>query len=118
MHHCRRGFLREWTGEQCIQAYYLGFGLCQALGQPGALVVQIHQVSQRKIDLYCSNHKHHIAFRFLHQAFYNLYCRRLKLRYVERPTHITYSSYAVSKGQSLWNSLNILIDLLLRKVFR
>jgi glycosyltransferase involved in cell wall biosynthesis len=44
--------------------------------------------------------------------------RRLKLRYVERPTHVTYSSYAVSKGQSLWNSLNILIDLLLRKVFR
>lgn len=44
--------------------------------------------------------------------------RRLKLRCVERPTHVSYSSYAISKGQSPWNSLNILIDVLLRKVFR
>jgi glycosyltransferase involved in cell wall biosynthesis len=43
---------------------------------------------------------------------------RLKLRCVERPTHITYSSYATLKGQSPWNSINILIDLLIRKVFR
>jgi polyprenyl-phospho-N-acetylgalactosaminyl synthase len=44
--------------------------------------------------------------------------RRLRLRCVERPTHVSYSSYAISKGQSPWNSLNILIDVLLRKVFR
>jgi glycosyltransferase involved in cell wall biosynthesis len=43
---------------------------------------------------------------------------RLKLRCVERPTHITYSSYATLKGQSPLNSINILIDLLIRKVFR
>ena len=43
--------------------------------------------------------------------------RRLKLGCVEQPTHITYSSYATLKGQSPWNSINILIDLLLRKVF-
>ena len=43
---------------------------------------------------------------------------RLKLRCVERPTHVTYSSYARLKGQSPWNSINVLIDLLLRKVFR
>jgi glycosyltransferase involved in cell wall biosynthesis len=43
---------------------------------------------------------------------------RHKLRFVERPTHITYSEYAVLKGQSIWNSINILIDLLLRKVLR
>ncbi len=42
---------------------------------------------------------------------------RLKLRCVEQPTHVTYSSYAILKGQSPWNSINILIDLLLRKVF-
>jgi polyprenyl-phospho-N-acetylgalactosaminyl synthase len=44
--------------------------------------------------------------------------RRNKLRYVEKPTHITYSHYSLTKGQSLWNSLNILIDVFLRKVFR
>jgi glycosyltransferase involved in cell wall biosynthesis len=44
--------------------------------------------------------------------------RRNKLRYVEKPTHITYSHYSLMKGQSLWNSLNILIDVILRKVFR
>ena len=44
--------------------------------------------------------------------------RKRKLRYLERPTHITYSDYAVKKGQPIWNSINIVIDVLLRKVFR
>jgi polyprenyl-phospho-N-acetylgalactosaminyl synthase len=55
---------------------------------------------------------------YAHATEINAEIRRLKLRYVERPTHISYSSYAISKGQSPWNSLNILIDVLLRKVFR
>jgi glycosyltransferase involved in cell wall biosynthesis len=55
---------------------------------------------------------------YAHATEINAEIRRLKLRCVERPTHISYSSYAISKGQSPWNSLNILIDVLLRKVFR
>jgi glycosyltransferase involved in cell wall biosynthesis len=55
---------------------------------------------------------------YAHATEINAEIKRLKLHYVERPTHISYSSYATSKGQSLWNSLNILIDVLLRKVFR
>lgn len=43
---------------------------------------------------------------------------RGKLRWVERPTHISYSDYARMKGQSVWNSINILFDLLLRKILR
>jgi len=34
--------------------------------------------------------------------------------YVEHPVHILYSDYSKSKGQSLWNSINILADLMLR----
>lgn len=34
-----------------------------------------------------------------------------QLRYVEEPTQITYSAYSKAKGQSLWNSFNILTDL-------
>jgi len=34
--------------------------------------------------------------------------------YVEHPVHILYSDYAKAKGQSLWNSINILADLILR----
>ena len=44
--------------------------------------------------------------------------RKKKLRYLERPTHVTYSDYAMKKGQPIWNSINIVIDVLLRKVFR
>ena len=30
----------------------------------------------------------------------------------EFPVHIVYTEYSRSKGQSLWNSVNILVDLL------
>ena len=34
--------------------------------------------------------------------------------YVEHPVHILYTDYSKAKGQSLWNSINILADLILR----
>lgn len=44
--------------------------------------------------------------------------RRLNLRYKELPTTIVYSDYSKAKGQSPWNALTILLDLVLRRVFR
>jgi hypothetical protein len=44
--------------------------------------------------------------------------RRVGLRYVEKPTSIRYTDYSKSKGQPVWNAVNILIDLLLRGVFK
>jgi polyprenyl-phospho-N-acetylgalactosaminyl synthase len=44
--------------------------------------------------------------------------RTKKLRYVEAPSAIRYSEYSRSKGQSFWNSFNIVIDLILEKLFR
>ncbi len=35
-------------------------------------------------------------------------------RYTEQPVHIKYTDYSKSKGQSLWNSVNILFDLIIR----
>lgn len=37
-----------------------------------------------------------------------------KGKWAEHPTHIVYTPYSVSKGQSLLNSVNILVELLLR----
>ena len=34
--------------------------------------------------------------------------------YAEEPVHIIYSDYARSKGQSLWNAVNILAELIWR----
>ncbi|MFC8502543.1 glycosyltransferase family 2 protein [Pedococcus sp. NPDC057267] len=34
--------------------------------------------------------------------------------YAEEPVHILYTDYSRSKGQSLWNSINILVELMLR----
>ena len=44
--------------------------------------------------------------------------RRQKLRFVECPTHIIYSEYSQAKGQSPFNSINIVIDMILHKLFR
>jgi hypothetical protein len=37
-----------------------------------------------------------------------------KWRYEELPVHIVYTDYSRGKGQSLWNSVNILFDLIVR----
>jgi glycosyltransferase involved in cell wall biosynthesis len=39
---------------------------------------------------------------------------RGKFRYAEMPVHIVYTEYSKAKGQSLWNSINILFDLVIR----
>ncbi len=36
------------------------------------------------------------------------------LRYTESPVHVLYTDYSRSKGQSIWNSVNILTELLYR----
>ncbi|GIL35502.1 glycosyltransferase family 2 protein [Phycicoccus sp. DTK01] len=38
----------------------------------------------------------------------------MDVRYAESPVHILYTDYSRSKGQSLWNSVNILVELILR----
>jgi len=44
--------------------------------------------------------------------------KRVGLRYVEVPTCIRYTPYSRSKGQSSWNALNTLSEILLGKVFQ
>ncbi len=39
---------------------------------------------------------------------------RGKFKYTEMPVHIVYTEYSKAKGQSLWNSVNILFDLIFR----
>ncbi len=38
----------------------------------------------------------------------------MKVRYGESPVHILYTDYSKTKGQSLWNSVNILVELMFR----
>lgn len=54
--------------------------------------------------------------RFAHASEILVQIRHAKLRYVERPTKIVYTNYSKAKGQSLWNALNIVVDLLLSKL--
>ncbi|MBX3094072.1 MAG: glycosyltransferase family 2 protein [Cryobacterium sp.] len=39
---------------------------------------------------------------------------RAKLRFAEHPVHIVYTDYSRAKGQSLWNSVNILVDIVMK----
>ena len=43
---------------------------------------------------------------------------RERLRYVERPTSIRYTDYSQAKGQSMWNGVNIVVDLFLKGIFK
>jgi polyprenyl-phospho-N-acetylgalactosaminyl synthase len=38
----------------------------------------------------------------------------MDIRYAESPVHILYTDYSKAKGQSLWNAVNILAELILR----
>lgn len=44
--------------------------------------------------------------------------REQSIRYIEIPTEIHYSKYSLAKGQSFWNSFNILVDLFLKGMFQ
>ncbi len=44
--------------------------------------------------------------------------KHLKMRYVELPCTIRYSEYSISKGQSLMNSVNIVVEYILAKVIK
>jgi hypothetical protein len=37
-----------------------------------------------------------------------------KVAYAEEPVHILYTDYSKAKGQSLWNAVNILAELIWR----
>lgn len=43
---------------------------------------------------------------------------RLKLSYIEVPVTIRYSPYSLQKGQRLTNSINIVLDLIMRRLYR
>ncbi len=44
--------------------------------------------------------------------------RKSKVRYMEMPTTVRYTSHSVAKGQSMFNSVNIFIDLMVQKILR
>jgi glycosyltransferase involved in cell wall biosynthesis len=44
--------------------------------------------------------------------------RAARLRWLERPTTVRYTGYSKAKGQPAVNSLSILLDLMLRRLFR
>jgi len=56
--------------------------------------------------------------RFAHASEILNQIRQSRLRCVERPTTIRYTEYSMEKGQSALNGVKIVIDLLLRRIFR
>ena len=56
--------------------------------------------------------------RFAHATEILTQIRTARLRFAERPTAILYTKRSVAKGQSMWNSIKIVFDILLRRIFR
>lgn len=56
--------------------------------------------------------------RFAHASEILAQIRNRKLRCIERPTTISYTEYSMAKGQSSLNAIKIVLDLLLRRIFR
>jgi polyprenyl-phospho-N-acetylgalactosaminyl synthase len=44
--------------------------------------------------------------------------KTLKMRYLEMPCNIRYTEYSIQKGQSMWNSINIVIDYLIGNMIK
>lgn len=42
----------------------------------------------------------------------------LKLNYSELPCNIQYTEYSIAKGQSLWNSINIVLELFIQRLIK
>jgi glycosyltransferase involved in cell wall biosynthesis len=56
--------------------------------------------------------------RFAHATEILGLLRRARLRYTEIPVTVRYTPYSRAKGQSMLNGFNIVIDLMLRKIFK
>ena len=72
----------------------------------------------RALTRFASQKIHLRENRFAHASEILMQIRHAKLRYVELPTKIVYTNYSKAKGQSLWNAVNIVVDLFLSRVFR
>lgn len=70
----------------------------RALNRRAAQTIQIHQN------------------RMAHASEITSEIGRNRLMYLEEPVRIVYTDYSRAKGQSVWNMVNILSDLLLKKV--
>ncbi len=56
--------------------------------------------------------------RFAHASEILYRIRAAHLRCIERPTTIDYSEYSRAKGQSAWNAIKIVVDVVLRRIFQ
>lgn len=56
--------------------------------------------------------------RMAHASEILLLVKKNKLRFIEVPVKVSYTDYSRTKGQSGWNSIRILFDLLLHKLLR
>lgn len=56
--------------------------------------------------------------RFAHASEILIQIRRNRLRVVERPTAIVYTEHSQAKGQSNLNAIKIVMDMILRRIFR
>ncbi|UCG52129.1 MAG: glycosyltransferase family 2 protein [Candidatus Latescibacterota bacterium] len=56
--------------------------------------------------------------RFAHASEILIQIRRNRLRFVEMPTTIIYTDHSIAKGQSMWNAIKIVFDMILRRIFR
>ncbi|UCH84371.1 MAG: glycosyltransferase family 2 protein [Candidatus Latescibacterota bacterium] len=56
--------------------------------------------------------------RFAHASEILIQFRRNRLRVVERPTAIIYTDRSQAKGQSSLNAIKIVVDMILRRIFR
>jgi glycosyltransferase involved in cell wall biosynthesis len=55
--------------------------------------------------------------RMAHATEFLSLIKKNKLRYEEVPVHIIYSDYSLNKGQGNLNAINIVIDIILNKIF-
>lgn len=83
----------------------------------GIMLTDAHN-GLRALNSHALNKIYFSENRMAHASEILLLVKEHKLTYTEVPVTIEYTEYSKRKGQSLWNSVNIIFDLLFKKINR
>jgi len=106
-------FLDDRTNASALKKFVLRLAVLFERMSTGVRLTDAHN-GLRALNRHAASSIHITQNRMAHASEIVAQIGRKRLRYAEEPVHIVYSDYSRAKGQSLWNSVNILSDLFIR----
>ncbi|MBI9114754.1 glycosyltransferase family 2 protein [Sanguibacter suaedae] len=106
-------FLDGRTRPGAVKRVVLTFAVWFTKQSTGMRLTDAHN-GLRAVRVDAARQVHLTQDRMAHASEIVLQLGRTGLPWTEHPVHVLYTDYSRSKGQSVWNSVNILVDLLFK----